>query len=100
MSEPIGGSSNDNTDVDDQVTKKSDLMKVSGGVISHIRIKMGFLLFFFGMLIFSDIFVDNLLNEKMHDGAGCPNTLGTVTQLTCLVLLYLVLDLLDQYEFI
>lgn len=94
MSEPIveGDCDSDNS------SKKTDLMKISGGVLSNINYKVGFLLFFIGMLIFSDIFIDNVLPATMHDGAGCPNTVGTVTQLTMLVLIYIVLDLLVKYE--
>lgn len=90
MSEPINE--------DDSKSKKTDLMNLSGGVISNINYKVGFLLFFIGMLLFSDIFIENALPATMHDGAGCPNTSGTVTQLTVFVLIYLVLDLLVKYD--
>lgn len=95
MSEPISIDNADDTD-----DKKTDLMKVSGGVISNINYKVGFLMFFIGMLLFSDIFIDNVLPSYMQDGTGCPNTSGTITQLTVFVLIYLVLDLLVKYEFI
>jgi hypothetical protein len=96
MSEPIGK----DTDVDDDSGKKTDMMAISGGVLSNINYKVGFLLFFFAMLIFSDIFVDAVLSDKMHDGAGCPNTSGTLAQITMMVFIYLLLDLVVKYEFL
>lgn len=78
--------------------KKTDLMNLSGGVLYNINYKVGFLMFFIGMILFSDIFIDNALPPTMHDGAGCPNTTGTVVQLTIFVLIYIVLDLLVKYD--
>lgn len=98
MSEPI--QVDENCDADGASSKKTDLMKISGGVLGNINYKVGFLLFFIGMLLFSDIFIDNALPSNMHDGAGCPNTVGTVTQLTLLIFVYLILDLLVKYEII
>lgn len=98
MSEPINV--DDDCDGTPGTSKKTDLMKISGGVLGNINYKVGFLLFFIGMLLFSDVFIDNVLPGTMHDGAGCANTIGTVTQLTVFVFVYLVLDLLVKYEVI
>lgn len=94
MSEPIQV----DDDCDEASSKKTDLMKISGSMLSNINYKVGFLLFFIGMLIFSDIFIDNALSNTMHDGTGCPNTIGTITQLTILVFVYIILDLLVKYD--
>ena len=94
MSEPIG--QDDDFDQDTK-SKKTDLMAVSGGVLSNINFKLGFMLFFVSMLVYSDIFIDNVLGKGMQDATGCPTTSGTMTQITCVVLIYLVLDLLDKY---
>jgi hypothetical protein len=81
--------------------KKTDFIEVSGSIISNINIKMAIFLFFTGMVIFSDIFSDNFLNNM--DGAihgEITTTKGTVIQLVVFVLCYLILDLLVKGEWI
>jgi hypothetical protein len=81
--------------------KKTDLMKLSGEFISKINFKMGFLLFFVGMIIFSDIFINGVLSNFNDCVSGeCTTTKGTMLQLTVLVLVYLVLDLVVKYDWL
>lgn len=87
-------------DVEDKPvkSKKSDFMSMTGGLITDINIKVAFLLFIIGVLIFSDVFIDGILR-----GIGgtvddqCTTTKGTVIQLTLLSLAYIILDLVVKY---
>jgi hypothetical protein len=78
--------------------KKSDFMKIFGDVLSSANWKVAGLIFMLGFLIFSDIFIDNVLIgfSDTVDGA-CTTTKGTVLQLLFLCLAYLILDLVVQY---
>lgn len=94
MSEPI----NEDYDEDETCSKKTDFMKIGGNLVSNINFKVAFFLFFIGMILFSDIFIDGVLRKI--DGAvidESTSTKGTLIQLTLLVILYLVVDLLNKY---
>lgn len=78
--------------------KKTDFMQMSGNLLTNISIKMSFILFFLGMIIFSDLFIDGFLNK--FDGTvhgECTTTKGTVIQLLMLVFAYIVMDLVIKY---
>ena len=79
--------------------KKSDFMKVGGGVLIDINYKISAFLFMMGMFIFSDIFIDKIMTqfEGAVDGE-CTTTKGTMIQLICLVIGYIIIDLVIQYE--
>ena len=81
-------------------SKKTDFVKITGGVLSSINFKIAFLIFAIGLIIFSDIFVNNVLMEipdAVQPGEVI-TTKGTLLQLTFLVLGYIICDLLVQYE--
>ena len=81
--------------------KKTDFMQMSGNMLSNINIKMSFILFFLGMIIFSDLFIDGFLNK--FDGAvhgECTTTKGTIIQLLFLVIGYIIMDLVTKYEWL
>jgi hypothetical protein len=91
----------DDTDKHYSNTKKSDFVVLTGNVVNSINFKMAIFLFFIGMLIFSDVFIDSILNQ--FDGAvhgECATTKGTMIQLIAFILCYIILDLLIQGEWI
>lgn len=101
MAESVRGLSDENEleDADDvDSTKKTDLMAVSGNLISNINYKVAFFLFLLGMLIFSDWFIESILSKFSGTSNGLTTTTkGTVIQLVFLVLAYVIVDLLTKY---
>lgn len=90
MSDPI-----DNVDVED--TNKSDLMSMSGNLLQRVNIKVAICLLILGMILFSDVFIDGVLNKIPGTVHGeCTTTKGTMIQLIIFILAYLVIDLLVQ----
>lgn len=82
-------------------SKRSDFVKVLSNMIGSLNIKVAFFLFFIGMIIFSDVFIDGFLSGIPDSSAGdCATTKGTMIQLTLFVIAYLVLDLLVQADWI
>lgn len=81
--------------------KKTDLMKVTGNLITNINYKVGFLLFMIGILIFSDLFIENVLKNFKGSTVGeCTTTKGTLLQLMFLIIAYIILDLVVKYGFL
>jgi hypothetical protein len=65
-------------------------------LLKNVNIKIAVFLFFIGMIIFSDLFMNNVLSKFNNSLYGeCTTTKGTVIQLLLFVLAYLVLDLLS-----
>jgi len=92
MSDPI---------VDDCDQNKTDLMKISGNLISNINYKLAFFMFVIGMFIFSDIFIDSVLSTMNGAVDGdCPTTQGTIVQLIIFCLIMLFLDILIKYNWL
>lgn len=89
--------------IDDQpgACSKDDLVSVSGGLLKQINWKTALYLFVIGIIIFSDIFTDHVLN-KIPDSTndGIPNTKGSMFQLLLLILAFLILDLLVKNDWI
>lgn len=104
MSEKIVGLSDDDDDevVNDEPRKKSkstDLIKVSSGILGNINYKVSFMLFVISMIIFSDVFIDNVI--RPFGGtveAECTTTKGTMLQLMFLTISYILLDLIVKYD--
>jgi hypothetical protein len=66
-----------------------------------INFKVAIFLFIFGMLLFSDVFINNVLSKFQDATSGdAATTKGTVVQLSIFVLFYLVIDILGQSEVI
>jgi hypothetical protein len=79
--------------------KKTDFLKMSTNLIGNINYKVSFMLFVVSMLIFSDMFIDNVLNKFSDSVQGeCTTTKGTVIQLLFMVVAYIILDLVVKYE--
>ena len=96
MSDPI--------DCDQQTepkNQKSDFVKVSGNILSNVNLKLGFFLFVISMLIFSDLFVNNVMSgiDGAVSGEYCTSK-GTIIQITILIVCFLVLDLVIKYEWL
>jgi len=75
----------------------NDFPGMSVDLVKKINFKVAFFLLLIGMFIFSDIFMNNVLPESMHEG-GMPTSKGTMVQLMLLVMGYIVIDLLVQGE--
>lgn len=86
----------DSTDDDvSEVAGRTDLIKLSGNIMSSINYKLGAFTFVLGVILLSDTFVDNVLSgiPGMVHGE-CTTTQGTFTQLILLIIGMLVIDLL------
>lgn len=98
MSEAIDA--NDKNDknkiVDTSTYKKSDFVEMFFSLLKKVNIKVAVFLFFIGMIIFSDLFMNNVLTKFSDSLYGeCTTTKGTIIQLLLFVLAYLTLDLLS-----
>ena len=90
MSEDIGSSKKEDID---ETSDKSDLMKVSGNLISNLPIKMAIIIFFIGMIVFSDLFIDGVLSKFDNSVLGeCTTSKGSIIQLLFLVFGFIIMD--------
>lgn len=98
MSEPILPETDEYVDDDES---KSDFMKVSGNIFSNIPYKLTVFMFIVGMIIFSDLFIDNFLHgiSGAVDGEN-PTNKGTMIQLLTYSLMLIILHLLIGYEWL
>lgn len=76
-------------------TVKSDFPSIGIDLIKKINIKVSIFLFFIGLFIFSDIFIENFLPKNTVDGY-CADSKGTTIQMLWFVFAYLLVDLLVQ----
>ena len=99
MSESIDGENTKNKI--NNSDNKTDFMNISGNILTNINYKVTFLLFIVGMILFSDVFMENVL-IKFNDTVDgeCTTTKGTIIQLLLLIISYIVLDLLVKYKFL
>ena len=97
MSEHVKGLSEENT----ESSKKTDFLNVTGNFLTDINYKISIFIFFIGILIFSDIFISNILSKfgGAVDGES-PTTKGTIIQLLFLTIAYIIADLLSKYNVI
>ena len=94
MSDPI-------CDDDYEDKNRTDFVKASGSIISDINYKLGFFMFIIGTFLFSDMFIENVLNSINGSVHGeCPTTKGTMIQLLIFCILLIVLDLLIKWQFL
>jgi hypothetical protein len=99
MSESIDGENKKNNI--NNTDNKTDFMNISGNILTNINYKVTFLLFIMGMLLFSDVFIENVLTKFKDTVDGeCTTTKGTIIQLLLLIISYIVLDLLVKYKFL
>lgn len=64
-----------------------------------INWKVAIFLFIISIFIHSDIFIETFLRIDQIDG-DTPNDSGTITQVTAIVVAYIILDILVKGEFI
>jgi hypothetical protein len=90
---PLKKKSNNNGD---------DFPSMGMNLLGQINIKIAFFIFLFGFLIFSDIFIKNILNKFSGAVNGTDNatTKGTIIQLLFLVIAYIIIDLLVKNKYI
>lgn len=71
-------------------------------LLTSINIKIAIFIFIIGMIIFSDMFVLNVLSsfKDAVNNIQTPTTNGTVIQLICLTIGYICIDLLVQGKYI
>ena len=82
-----------------KVSKKTDLLSISGAVLTEVNYKVSFFLFVIGVLIFSNVFVENILPSFPDTVHGlCTTTKGTVIQLIFLIVAYIILDLIVKHD--
>ena len=94
----------DNVDKIPKITKNNDKSKSNPesifiNVIEKLNIKIFLFIILIGIFVFSDVFIDNILDNI--DGAsynGMATTKGTIIQLLFLALFYLIFDLLVQLK--
>jgi hypothetical protein len=80
---------------------RDDLGNMTTDFFGKINFKIAIFLFIFGVFIFSDMFIENVLSKiKDSESGGESTTKGTLIQLLVLVLFYLIVDLLTQAEII
>lgn len=97
------GNSNQGKNCNDRSNEDSgdDFPSMATDLMKSINWKLGFLIFIFGIFIFSDLFIENFVSQFSGAVEGdCPTTKGTVIQLLFLVLGYLIADLFNQCDFI
>lgn len=76
---------------------RDDLGNMATDFFGCINFKIAIFLFVFGIFIFSDLFIENVLCKiKDATHADTATTKGTMIQLLVFVLFYLVIDLLIQ----
>jgi hypothetical protein len=78
---------------------RDDFSSMLIDLIKKINFKVAIFLFFLGIFIFSDIFIDIVLN-KFNDAVDGnePTTKGTIIQLLFITISYMAFDLLVQGE--
>ena len=88
----------------DDISKSDghDFPAMTLSLFGKVNIKVAVFLFILSVLIFSDIFVRNVLIGfgTAVDQVNCPTTSGTLIQITMLVIGYIILDLLVQGNYI
>lgn len=75
--------------------ENGDFPSIGVDLLKKINFKVAIFLFLIGAFILSDIFIENALPRKYING-DCADTSGTMIQLLCLVLAYLIIDLIVQ----
>jgi hypothetical protein len=100
MSEKIKGLADDECEeLLEKNSNSTDLMKLSGGVLSNINYKVAFMLFVISIVIFSDVFIDTVIRPFGNTvEAECTTTKGTMIQLLFLTISYILIDLIVKYE--
>ena len=82
-------------------THRDDLGGMVSDFFGRFNVKIAIFIMIFGLFIFSDLFIENvLLHIKDATSADTTTTKGTMIQMLIIVLFYLVIDMLVQCEVI
>jgi hypothetical protein len=74
---------------------QSNLIELSGSFTDQINFKMIIFLFFIGIIIFSDLFVDEFVGKFKDSVVGnATTTKGTLIQISIYTLGFVIMDLL------
>ena len=82
-------------------SERSDFFRVFSELFSKVDWVIVLILFVVGLIIFSVSFIEEVLNKipsAVDD--GCPTTKGTLIQLSSLIGVYVVSDVLHKYKII
>ena len=80
---------------------RDDLGGMASDLFGRVNFKVAIFLMIFGVFIFSDLFIENVLSRiKDTTSADTTTTKGTMIQLLIIVLFYLIIDMLVQCEVI
>ena len=79
--------------------KKTDLVTILSNVVTNINYKGAILLFIVGIIIYSDLFIHNVLSKIPNASSGdTVYTKGSMIQLIIMILSFIVIDLLTNYQ--
>lgn len=85
--------------IDDKPQCNDDFVSIGLGFIKNINIKVAVFIFLFGLFIFSDVFIESVLNKFNNASRGMESTTkGTVIQLLFLTLFYIITDMLVKFN--
>jgi hypothetical protein len=88
-------------DINYDMENKSDFVDIGSTIFNHLNFKIALILFFIGVIIFSDLFVEYILkhgNGLTEDNN--PTTNGVLVQIGMLTFFYLIIDLLNSLNVI
>jgi len=80
-----------------KVSDRDDFSGMTATVLTKVNFKVAIFIFLLGILVFSDVYIENALSKfkgASHDGQA--TTKGTMLQLMTLVIGYIIIDLLVQ----
>jgi hypothetical protein len=82
---------------DPESARRDDLGGMCSDLFGRVNVKIAIFLLIFGIFIFSDLFIENVLSRvKDATDADTTTTKGTMIQLMAVVIFYLIIDLLVQ----
>lgn len=92
----------DSDDDCDDISRGDDFPSMFVKLLTAVNFKIAIFIFIIGMIVFSDVFVLNVLTSfnDATTNLQMPSTYGTMIQLSFLVLGYIAIDLLVQGKYI
>lgn len=79
-------------------SKNGSISDILLNIIKNANIKVGIFIFFIGLFIFSDAFIESILVSVVSDKNDNFETKRTVIQLLLLTLAYLIVDLIVKAD--
>lgn len=82
-----------------KTAKTTSCPQIIANFLTEINWKVAICLFFMGLFVFSDMFIDVILRQFEGSVDGIvPNTKGTTIQVTLLVLFYVIVDTMVRLQ--